>query len=131
MKKKINLNKVLFLIGIIIFTFVNISLLVHYGDIRYRGNVRIEFNNTILFLLSVMLLVALLFAARTLKRIHLDNKSKRAFLITAAVLHFFILLIIGNELADAPSTSWDEGCCFYNAQNLAYQSNGLLVCSSA
>lgn len=114
------MSKVILLIGVVVFLFVNISLLVHYGDISYRGNVRIEFNNILLFLLSAVLLAMLVFAARALKRIHLDNKSKRAFLITAAVLHFFILLIIGNELADAPAGNWDEGFCFYNAQNLAY-----------
>lgn len=112
------LGKLLFFIGTILFAAINVSIFVHYGDISYRGNLRFEFNPVLLSVFSVVLLGCLVFITHFLKRMTMDHRAKCCVLVVMTILHFFILLIIGNELANEPGWNWDEGFSFYNALNL-------------
>ena len=112
------LNKLIFCAGVIVFLFVNISLLIHFGDISYRGSTRFEFNKLILTLISVGLLATLTALAVFLRNLHLDERSKSLIIVAITGLHFFVLLIIGNELANEPGFNWDEGFIFADAQRL-------------
>lgn len=112
------LNQLFFLMGAVIFAFINISLLLHFGDINYRGDTRFEFNKILLITIAIVLFLALLLFANFIKNIDLENKAKFLIFAIATILHFIILLIIGNELVDIPDGNWDEGFCFYNALNL-------------
>lgn len=112
------LYKLIFFMAILIFAFVNISILVFYGDISYRNCIRFEFNKILLVGSSILMLFVLLMAIKFIRGIELNRNARSFVLAVMTVLHFVILLMIGNELIHVPGENWDEGFCFYNALNL-------------